>query len=145
MTALRKNITSLVTLQGANYLLPLVTIPYLVRVLGPDNYGRIAFAQAFIQYFVMLTDYGFNLSATRDIARAQGDADTINRIFNAVLAVKFLTALAGFAVMSAIALAVPSMRGDYALFAVSYLAVAGNLLFPVWLYQGVQRMGYITA
>jgi PST family polysaccharide transporter len=145
VTALRKNITSLVTLQGANYLLPLVTIPYLVRVLGPDNYGRIAFAQAFIQYFVMLTDYGFNLSATRDIARAQGDADTINRIFNAVLAVKFLTALAGFAVMSAIALAVPSMRGDYALFAVSYLAVAGNLLFPVWLYQGVQRMGYITA
>jgi PST family polysaccharide transporter len=145
MSALRKNIASLMTLQGANYLLPLVTIPYLVRVLGPANYGRIAFAQAFIQYFVMLTDYGFNLSATRDIAHAQGDADTINRIFNAVLAVKFLTALAGFAVMSAIALAVPSMRGDYALFAVSYLAVSGNLLFPVWLYQGVQRMGYITA
>jgi PST family polysaccharide transporter len=145
MSALRKNIASLMTLQGANYLLPLVTIPYLVRVLGPANYGRIAFAQAFIQYFVMLTDYGFNLSATRDIAHAQGDADTINRIFNAVLAVKLLTALAGFAVMSAIALAVPSMRGDYALFAVSYLAVSGNLLFPVWLYQGVQRMGYITA
>ena len=145
MSALRRNIASLMTLQGANYLLPLVTVPYLVRVLGPANYGRIAFAQAFIQYFVMLTDYGFNLSATRDIAHAQGDAARINEIFNAVLAVKFLTAVAGFAVMSAIALAVPGMRHDYPLFAVCYLAVAGNMLFPVWLYQGMQQMGYITA
>ena len=71
MSVLRKNILSLFVLQGANYILPLVTIPYLVRVLGPANFGRIAFAQAFIQYFVMLTDYGFNLSATRDIARAE--------------------------------------------------------------------------
>ena len=145
MSVLRKNIVSLFVLQGANYILPLVTIPYLLRVLGPTNFGRIAFAQAFIQYFVMLTDYGFNLSATRDIARVEGDKAAISTIFNAVLGVKLLTMLAGFMVMSGIAQLVPSMRGDFPLFALSYLAVAGNALFPVWLYQGIQRMGYITA
>ena len=145
MSALRKNIGSLFVLQGANYILPLVTVPYLVRVLGPGNFGRIAFAQAFIQYFVMLTDYGFNLSATRDIARAEGDKAAISTIFNAVLGVKLLTMLAGFIVMTGIAQLLPTMRADYPLFALSYLAVAGNALFPVWLYQGIQRMGYITA
>lgn len=145
MNVLRKNIISLFVLQGANYILPLVTIPYLVRVLGPANFGRIAFAQAFIQYFVMLTDYGFNLSATRDIARAEGDKAAISTIFNAVLGVKLLTMLAGFIVMTGIAQLVPTMRADYPLFALSYLAVVGNALFPVWLYQGTQRMGYITA
>ena len=145
MSLLRKNIVSLFVLQGANYILPLVTIPYLVRVLGPGNYGRIAFAQAFIQYFVMITDYGFNLSATRDIAHAEGDTAAISRIFNAVLGVKLLTMLAGFLVMTGIAQLVPAMRADYPLFALCYLSVLGNALFPVWLYQGIQRMGYITA
>jgi len=145
MSVLRKNIISLFTLRGANYILPLVTVPYLVRVLGPANFGRIAFAQAFIQYFVMLTDYGFDLSATRSIARAVNDSVKISRIFNAVLWVKLLTMLAGFGMMSGITFIVPSFHHDFPLFALCYLAVLGNALFPQWLYQGIQRMGYITA
>jgi len=145
MNLLRKNILSLYILQAANYILPIVVIPYLVRVLGPRHYGRIAFAQAFIQYFVMVTNYGFDLTATSDVAKAAGDKHALSRIFNAVLGVKCIIMLSGFIVMSGIAWVVPSMRQDYSLLGISYLAVLGNAIFPVWLYQGLQRMGYITA
>lgn len=140
MSQLRNNIVSLFALQGANYLLPLVTIPYLVRVLGPANYGRIAFAQAFVQYFVVLTDYGFNLSATRALAMVRGDREATSRLFCAVTAVKLALMVAGFAFMLVVVGLFPVRFQDWKLYILVYLAVVGSVLFPVWFFQGLERM-----
>ncbi len=59
--------------QISGYLFPLLMLPYLARVLSKEKFGLIAFAQMFIFYFVILTDYGFNLTATRDVAVARQD------------------------------------------------------------------------
>ena len=141
---LRENIVSLVVLQGANYVLPLAIIPYLVRVLGPENFGLVAFAQAFIQYFVVLTEYGFNLSATRAVVLARDEPLKLSRLFSAVMAVKIGMMCAGFLLMLGIVALVPSFRHDYGLYAAVYLAVVGNVLFPVWLFQGLERMRQIS-
>ncbi len=69
------NIVSLYLLQGLNYLIPLAVLPYLVRVLGMEAYGLVAVAQSFAQYFNILTDYGFNFSATRSIAQSKHEPE----------------------------------------------------------------------
>jgi len=142
---LKKNITALFILQGANYLLPLITIPYLVRVLGADNFGRIAFAQALITYFVILTDYGFNLSATKAVAQVRDDKEALSRLASAVMLIKMFLMIVGFFIMIGIVFAVPDWRADWSLFAWVYLMVVGSALFPVWLFQGLERMRHITA
>lgn len=76
------NFFSLSSIEMANYLFPLITVPYLVRVLGPGKYGLVAFAMAFVQYFVMFTDYGFNLTATRNISVSRDDPGRYQEYFH---------------------------------------------------------------
>lgn len=141
---LLSNMASLFTLQGANYVLPLVTLPYLVRVLGPEKFGLIAFAQAFIQYFVVATDYGFNLSATREIAVHRDNPEKLGEIVSAVLTIKIALFLAGALILAALVASIPTFHVHWALYMIVYLTVMGATLFPTWLFQGLERMKDIT-
>lgn len=142
---LLENFFSLSVLQAATYILPLLTVPYLVRVLGPERFGLIAFAQAFLQYFVLMTDYGFNLSATREISIHRNDAERVASIFTGVMLIKAAFTLAGFAVLCCLVFSIERFRAEWVVYLFSFGAVIGNLLFPVWLFQGRERMKEVAA
>ena len=139
-----RNALALYGIQAANYLLPLITFPYMARVLHAEYFGLIGSSQAFVQYFLAFTDYGFNFSATQDIAVHRNDPARLSSIYSAVMVSKALLMTIGFAVMSAIIFLVPKLRHEWPLFYISYLAVVGSVLFPVWLFQGLEKMEYIT-
>ena len=123
------NMAWLYLLQGLNYLIPIAVLPYLLRVLGIERYGLIAFAQAFAQYFVLITDYGFNLSATKHIARIRDDREGVSRLFWCVILIKLALLVLGGAVMAGVVLAIPRFRADAELYAIAYVAVLGTVLF----------------
>lgn len=139
-----ENIFSLAVLQAAIYLVPLITLPYLVRVLGADKFGLVAFAQAVMQYFIIATDYGFNLSATRDIAANRDDILKVSQIFSTVMLVRLALMVTGFGILYVLVLTIGRFAVDPWIFLVSYGLVVGNVLFPLWFFQGMEKMKYST-
>lgn len=139
-----KNYFSLSTLQFSNYIFPLITFPYVVRVLGVENYGLVIFASAFVQYFIMISDYGFNFSAVRNISINRENKEKINEIFSSVLIVKILL----FVVMSFLFLLtvefIPVFNENYLIFYLSYVSVLGFVIYPNWFFQGIEKMELIA-
>ncbi|MDX9858052.1 MAG: oligosaccharide flippase family protein [candidate division Zixibacteria bacterium] len=142
---LTENFVSLSVLQAANYILPLVTVPYLTRVLGVEKYGLVAFAQAVIQYFIILTTFGFELSATREIAAHREDKERVSRVFVGVLLAQSVFLGLGFLLLYLLTLVVPRLAEDPGIYLITFTIVLGRVLFPVWFFQGMERMKYSTA
>lgn len=139
-----KNAAAVFAVQVTTYAAPLIVLPYLSRVLSKDHFGLIAYANAFIFYFLTLVDYGFNLTATRQIAIHKDEPEKISKIYSSVMMARTFLAVLGFAIMTAVALSVPKLRPHYDLFCISYLAVLGDLLFPLFLFEGLQIMGNLV-
>lgn len=141
---LLSNFFSLSVLQAANYVLPLLTLPYLIRVLGAEKFGVLAIAAAVVAYFVILTDYGFNLSATRSISIHRDDKAKLSEIFSSVMCVKMILVIASALVLAMIVALYPKAAHYWPVYFFTFGTVIGQLLFPVWFFQGVQEMRYVT-
>ena len=141
---LLKNFFSLAVLKLVNAVLPFVTLPYLIKVLGIQQYGAIVLALSLIAYFQAVTDYGFNLSATREIARHRTNKRQLSFIYSKTIITKMYLLLFSLAVLIPIILLVPQFKEDLLVYLLMCLMLIGQTLFPEWFFRGVEKMGYIT-
>jgi len=138
------NFFSLSTLQATNYIFPLLTIPYLVRVLGIEKFGLVTFAQVLASFFIVLTDYGFSLSATRDISVNRENRQRLNEVINTVFTTKIFLCVFSFFLFAVIIYLVPKFSEYKSLYFFSFALVAGQTFLPVWFFQGMEKMKAIT-
>jgi PST family polysaccharide transporter len=140
---LAENFVSLVVLQFINYLLPLLLIPYLVRVLGIDGFGIYNFILAIIIYGIHMSDYGFDLTATYHISKHRDKPTRLNKIVSSVLSIKLLIALFYLIIISIASFFVEKLYAYQEILFLGFGLLLGHLLFPLWFFQGVEKMRYI--
>jgi len=140
---LSENFVSLLVLQFINYLLPLFLIPYLIRILGIEGFGIYSFVLAIIMYGVQMSDYGFELSATYHISLNRDNQEKINEIFSSVLSIKFLIAFIYLIFLTFLSFFIEKLFLYQELIFIAFGTLLGHLLFPLWFFQGIEKMRYI--
>lgn len=138
--SLRRNIVALGLVQVSNYILPLITIPYVTRILGVESYGKVAFAQVLMAYLVLLVDYGFSWSALRKISAHRDERTFISRIFVATFVAQWSLVFATATIGLVTVLTIDRLRIDLWLYVAAFSTVIGTALFPVWFLQGLERL-----
>lgn len=139
-----ENFISLGVIQGINYILPLITIPFLFNQLGVERYGLVNFSFAFMQYFLVLTDFGFGLSGTRYIADHRNNHNDVNRFLNSACIARLCLASISFLIVWSCIYSIPSMQNHKLFTFLFFGQVIGNILNPIWFFQGMEKMKFNT-
>jgi len=139
-----RNIVSQSILQVANLVLPFITIPYITKIIGPDKFGVINYAAAFVTYFTLVVNYSFDMNASRAVAQNPNDQQFLNKIFSETLYTKiflFFLCTVTFLVLLAY---LPQLNNEKEVAVYSFLVVIGWVITPNWLFQGKQQLDKIA-
>lgn len=138
------NFGYLSVLNGLNIILPLLTIPYLTNTVGAARFGDYAFVLVLVQNIEIITNFGFQFSATKTISRNRDDHSYIERLTSAVIASRMLIGAVIVGLLLLFADHIFRNEAQLLLFYTSLGMIFGDILIPVWLFQGLERMKFVT-
>ncbi len=134
------NITALSFLQVLSFTLPLLTIPYIARILGPEHWGAIALSQLIIGYFVILSNWGFLWSATKKVAAAKGYKKYLLEIFWSTWIAQWLLCITVSILLVLAIEYIPYLNKRSLFYYSGILSIVAIASFPVWFFQGMELM-----
>lgn len=128
----------------SNQLINLVTVPYQTRILGATIFGKIGVVLSVMAYVQIFMDFGFILSATAQVAKAEGNVKEISRIMSIVTIVKLCLSIVAFGSMLLVMFFIPKFKTDIYLYLFYFIAYLLNSLLPDFIYRGLENMRWIS-
>lgn len=126
-----------------NLIFPIITFPYISRVLGPIGIGKITFATSIINYFLLFTNLGIPLYGIREIARIRENRLNLSKTFSEILFLNLITTIIGI-IIFIIFLQLKLFGNDINLFQVMSLNIIFTFIGVEWYFQGMENYSYIT-
>lgn len=139
-----KNMIALIAIQGTNFLIPLIIMPYLIPIIGFAKFGTIGWVQVIIIYFGVFADYSFNILATRNVALHKNNHQKLSEIFSRVLTIKLLLCLLSFILIGLLILVIPEFHQEKTTILLALTIIMGQVITPVWFFQGIEKMFWLT-
>jgi PST family polysaccharide transporter len=144
LKVLVQNLFSLTILNAVNAVMPIVVVPFLLGVIGLENYGKIVVALSFTFFFQSIIDYGFRITGTRDVAKNVENSNRLNEIYSEIMTVKILMLITSCIVIIGVAYLYPHFRQNITIFYLCCVYLLGYSLFPDWFFLGMQKMKYVA-
>lgn len=144
MATLKQNIIYSSVLTTANYLFPLITYPYVSRVLGVENIGVCNFVDSIINYFILLSALGIGVVGIREVAQSKGDKIKLQETFSKLFTINTITTSISLIILLIVMHTVTELHENYKLMWVGVLKLIFNYLLIEWFYKGIEDFKYIT-
>lgn len=142
--SLAKNILSLGIVQVANFVMPLISVPIISRIIGPDKFGAINYVGAIVVYFNLFIGFGFNLTATRRISQDPHNQYLKNKVFSEVFCSQALLFVVSMGIFGLLLFFLPNLASDKRMALFAFLFCISSVLTQNWFFQAMQDMSKIT-
>lgn len=138
------NIIMLYGMSIAKIIFPLLTLPYLTRILSVECYGVVSYVKAVMQYMQLFVDFGFMLSGTRDIIKAKDDQIQLAREIGDIMLARILLAAVAFCALLLMMCITPILQ-DNAMYAIlAFASVFLTIFLFDYYFRGIEKMQMIT-
>lgn len=144
MPSIKKNFFYSSILTSANYLFPLLTFPYVSRVLGVTNVGIVNFVDSVIHYFILFSMMGISAVGIREIAKSKSSQEKLNEVFNSLFWLNTLTTTIALLILLIFTYTVPQLYTHWEMMLIGGLKLMSNYLLIDWFYRGLEEFKYIT-
>lgn len=138
------NFFSLSILKGLQFIIPLITLPYLVRVLGVEKFGLVNFSLSLSLYFGAIIQFGFAITSTREIARNLDNSIKVAQIYSATVYAQIFFSLVSIVIFHILTISFEFLQKNYLINICTLMFVISQSLFPVWFFQGIEKMKFIS-
>lgn len=139
-----KNVVMLYGMSIAKMVFPLLTLPYLTRVLSVQSYGMVSYVKAVMQYMQLAVDFGFMLSGTKDIVKARGDHEILEKETGDIFLARLLLVGITFAVLLGMIVVIPILKANVSYTLLAFLTVFLSIFLFDYYFRGVEKMQVIT-
>lgn len=139
-----ENFASLGLVQFANYTLPLISLPYLVRVIGVEKFGIISMASVVILYFQTFVDFGFHYTAAKEVAQNQGNKTKVSLILSRTIFAQIFILFVCAIILTVLSFTITYLQTNRLIIWLTFLMLPGHIFFPTWFFQGMEKMKYIA-
>ena len=128
----------------SNFLFPLITFPYVSRVLLPKGTGKVAFALSIVSYFTIFASFGVATYGIRAVAQVRDDKERLSKTMHELLFINIISMTIVYVALAIAILVVPKFAMEKELFWVTSLFILFTIIGIEWLYKGLEKYQYIT-
>ena len=143
-TSVFKNTAMLYIMTFARLVFPLITLPYLSRILSEESYGFVSYVKSCMTYIQLVVDFGFLLSSVKDIVKLNGDKDGIGKVVGNTFLSKIMLSIIAFVVLIFMVAVIEILKLNVFFVLLSFIGVATTAFLADFLFRGIEKMEYIT-
>ncbi len=143
-TSVFKNTAMLYIMTFARLVFPLITLPYLARILTEESYGFVSYVKSCMTYIQLVIDFGFILSSVKDIVKLNGDKDGIGKVVGNTFLSKIMLSVIAFIVLIFMVAVIEILKLNVFFVLLSFIGVATTAFLADFLFRGIEKMEYIT-